>query len=180
MMLIASNFSLYRRGVKYVSLKPAGRMTEIETLDEAKRNIVDEFTFLGDWIQRYEHIIDLGRKLGDLPDEMRRNSHLVPGCQSRVWIYASRDQGELIHFRADSDAMIVRGLIALLLRLYSGRHAEEILATSLEFFNILELGSHLSGSRANGLHAMVKRIQAYAAVYRDTEVAATIDPAMLN
>ena len=155
-------------------------MTNIETLDEAKRNIVDEFTFLGDWMQRYEHIIDLGRKLSDLPDDMRRGSHLVPGCQSRVWFYASCDHDELIHFRADSDAMIVRGLIALLLRLYSGRRAEEILATSPEFFNILELGSHLSGSRANGLHAMIKRIQSFAAVYRDAEVAAAIDPETLN
>jgi cysteine desulfuration protein SufE len=146
-------------------------MTENETLDEAKRNIVDEFTFLGDWMQRYEHIIDIGRKLDDLPDELRQESHLVPGCQSRVWFHASRDDAGLIHFRADSDAMIVRGLVALLLRLYSGRRAEEILATSPEFFEILELGSHLSGSRANGLHAMVKRIQAYAAAYRDAEAA---------
>jgi len=155
-------------------------MTENETLDEAKRNIVDEFTFLGDWMQRYEHIIDIGRKLDDLPDELRQASHLVPGCQSRVWFHASRDDAGLIHFRADSDAMIVRGLVALLLRLYSGRRAEEILATSPEFFEILELGSHLSGSRANGLHAMVKRIQAYAAAYRDAEAAAPVDPAKLN
>jgi cysteine desulfuration protein SufE len=152
-------------------------MTEPETLDEAKRNIVDEFTFLGDWTLRYEHIIDLGRGLGDLPDELRRDSHLVPGCQSRVWFHAGRDADGLIHFRADSDAMIVRGLIALLLRIYSGRRADEILATSPEFFEILELGSHLSGSRANGLHAMVKRIQAFAAAYDDTERAAEVDPA---
>lgn len=155
-------------------------MTEAETLDEAKRNIVDEFTFLGDWMLRYEHIIDLGRKLGDLPDELRRDSHLVPGCQSRVWFHAGRDAGGLIHFRADSDAMIVRGLIALLLRIYSGRRADEILATSPDFFEILELGSHLSGSRANGLHAMVKRIQAFAAAYRDAEQAAEVDPAELR
>ncbi len=155
-------------------------MSENETLDEAKGNIVDEFTFLGDWMLRYEHIIDLGRKLGELPDEMRRDSHLVPGCQSRVWFHASRDDGGLIHFRADSDALIVRGLIALLLRIYSGRRADEILNTSSDFFEILELGSHLSGSRANGLHAMVKRIQAFAAVYRDAEAAAPIDPATLN
>ena len=155
-------------------------MTEPETLDEAKRNIVDEFTFLGDWMLRYEHIIDLGRGLGDLPDELRRDSHLVPGCQSRVWFHASRDAGGLIHFRADSDAMIVRGLIALLLRIYSGRRADEILATSPEFFEILELGSHLSGSRANGLHAMVKRIHAFAAAYRDAEQAAAVDPAALT
>ncbi len=155
-------------------------MSENETLDEAKRNIVDEFTFLGEWMLRYEHIIDIGRKLDDLPDEMRRDSYLVPGCQSRVWFHASRDDGGLIHFRADSDALIVRGLIALLLRIYSGRRADEILTTSPDFFEILELGSHLSGSRANGLHAMVKRIQAFAAVYRDTETAAPIDPATLN
>ncbi len=155
-------------------------MADIETLDEAKRNIVDEFDFLGDWMQRYEHIIDLGRRLGELPDEMRRDSHLVPGCQSRVWFHAGRDDDGLSHFRADSDAMIVRGLIALLLRMYSGRRADEILATSPEFFEILELGSHLSGSRANGLHAMVKRIQAFAAVYRDAGAAAPIDPATLS
>jgi cysteine desulfuration protein SufE len=131
-------------------------------------------------MQRYEHIIDIGRKLDDLPDELRQESHLVPGCQSRVWFHASRDDAGLIHFRADSDAMIVRGLVALLLRLYSGRRAEEILATSPEFFEILELGSHLSGSRANGLNAMVKRIQAYAAAYRDAEAAAPIDPTKLN
>ncbi len=99
-------------------------MSETETLDEAKQNIVDEFTFLGDWMQRYEHIIDIGRKLDDLPDEMQLDSHLVPGCQSRVWFYASRDDDGLIRFRADSDALIVRGLIALLLRLYSGRCAD--------------------------------------------------------
>ena len=155
-------------------------MADIETLDEAKQNIVDEFTFLGDWMLRYEHIIDLGRKLGDLPDDMRRDTHLVPGCQSRVWFHASRDDDGLIHYRADSDALIVRGLIALLLRLYSGRRPSEILATPPEFFEILELGSHLSGGRANGLHAMVKRIQAFAAAYRDAEAAAPVGPATFD
>ena len=155
-------------------------MTQQETLEEAKRNIVDEFTFLGDWMQRYEHIIDLGRKLEDLPDELKQDAYLVPGCQSQVWFHAGRDENGLIHFRADSDAMIVRGLVALLLRLYSGRTAEEILATPPEFFEILELGSHLSGSRANGLNAMVKRIQAYAAAYRDGAASTDVDPAALN
>ena len=155
-------------------------MTRQETLEEAKRNIVDEFTFLGDWMQRYEHIIDLGRKLEDLPDELKQDSHLVPGCQSRVWFHAGRDDAGLIHFHADSDAMIVRGLVALLLRLYSGRSAEEILSTSPEFFEILELGSHLSGSRANGLSAMVKRIQEFAAAYQDADPATPVDPATLN
>ena len=141
----------------------------VESLEEAKRNIIDEFTFLGDWMQRYEHIIDIGRKLDALPDEMHLDSHLVPGCQSRVWFHASQGEDGLIYFRADSDAMIVRGLIALLLRLYSGRHASEILSTTTDFFDTLDLSSHLSGSRANGLTSMVKRIQAYAATYRHNE-----------
>ena len=132
-----------------------------ETIEEAKQGLIDNFEFLGDWVQRYEYIVDLGRRLDGLPDEDKIDTHLVPGCQSRVWFHADRD-GELLRFRADSDAIIVRGLIALLLRVYSGRRPAEILATPPDFFEILELGSHLSGSRANGLHAMVKRIHAYA------------------
>lgn len=137
-------------------------MTQGETIDEAKQGLIDDFAFLGDWVQRYEYIVDLGRALDGLPEADKRDDHLVPGCQSRVWFYADRSDGRL-HFRADSDAVIVRGLIALLLRVYSDRRPEEILATPPTFFEVLELGSHLSGSRANGLHAMVQRIHAYAA-----------------
>jgi len=138
-------------------------MTEqVESIGEAKRNIVDEFAFLGDWVQRYEYIVDLGKRLDGLADEDKVDDRLVPGCQSRVWFYADKD-GATLRFRADSDAIIVRGLIAILLRIYSGRTPQEILATPPAFFEALELGSHLSGSRANGLHAMVKRIHEFAA-----------------
>ncbi len=134
---------------------------QIESIDDAKRNIVEEFAFLGDWVQRYEYIVDLGKRLDGLGEAEKVDARLVPGCQSRVWFCADRD-GPKLRFRADSDAIIVRGLIALLLRIYSGRTPEEILATPPSFFEALELGSHLSGSRANGLHAMVTRIHALA------------------
>ena len=90
----------------------------------------------------------------------------MPGCQSQVWFHARQENGR-IYFDADSDAMIVRGLVALLLRVYSGRTPEEIIGTPPAFFEALELGSHLSGSRANGLHAMVTRIHAYARAFQD-------------
>ncbi len=138
-----------------------GAIEQIESVDEAKRNIVEDFAFLGDWVQRYEYIVDLGKGLDGLDEAEKVDDRLVPGCQSRVWFYADRD-GTRLRFRADSDAIIVRGLIAILLRIYSNRTPEEILATPPSFFEALELGSHLSGSRANGLHAMVLRIHQFA------------------
>lgn len=132
-----------------------------ETIEEAKQSLAEDFGFLADWVQRYEYIVDLGRALEGLPEADKTARYLVPGCQSRVWLHAERRDGRL-HFRADSDAIIVRGLIALLLRVYSGRTPAEILATPPSFFEVLELGAHLSGSRANGLHAMVRRIHAHA------------------
>ena len=139
---------------------------QIESVDEAKRNIVEDFAFLGDWVQRYEYIVDLGKGLDGLDEAEKVDDRLVPGCQSRVWFYAHRD-GTRLRFRADSDAIIVRGLIAILLRIYSNRTPGEILATPPSFFEALELGSHLSGSRANGLHAMVLRIHELASIGGD-------------
>lgn len=143
-----------------------GTMSEIASIDQTTQEIVDEFAFFDDWMQRYEYIIELGKKLEDLPDEKKDAAHKVPGCQSQVWFHARNESGR-IFFDADSDAMIVRGLVALLLRVYSGRTPEEIINTPPAFFEALELGSHLSGSRANGLHAMVTRIHAYAQAFRD-------------
>ncbi len=136
-------------------------MVESSAIESVRQAIVDEFAFFDDWIQRYEHIIDMGKALDALPENLKDDAHLVPGCQSRVWLHAWRRNGHL-HFAADSDAIIVRGLIALLLRVYSGRTPEDIVDTPVEFFEVLELGSHLSGSRANGLRAMVGRIHACA------------------
>lgn len=146
-------------------------MTETAAIERAKQEIVDEFAFFDDWMQRYEHIVEMGRGLEGLPDALKDDAHQVPGCQSRVWLHARRS-GRLLHFAADSDALIVRGLVALLLRVYSGRTPEEILATPPAFFEVLGLGSHLSGSRANGLHAMIGRIHACARAGRGEEDAA--------
>ena len=154
-------------------------MTDTATIDDTTREIVDEFAFFDDWVQRYEYIIELGKNLEGLPDSMKDEAHKVPGCQSQVWFYARREDN-MIRFDADSDAMIVRGLIALLLRVYSGRTPDEIIDTPPEFFEVLELGSHLSGSRANGLHAMVTRIHAYAKAFRDEEAASDIAPEALG
>jgi len=139
-------------------------MTDLAEIEAEKERIIEEFTLLGGWIERYEYIIEIGRRLPDLPAEHKIDLHLVPGCQSKVWLSARRE-GERIFFAADSDAMIVRGLVALLLRIYSGRPAAAILATSPAFLEKIELGSHLSGSRANGLAAMVKRIHAHARAF---------------
>jgi len=141
-------------------------MTDIETIDQTTQEIIDEFAFFDDWVQRYEYIIELGKALPDLSDDKKDEAHKVPGCQSQVWLHARQEDGR-IYFDADSNAMIVRGLVALLLRVYSGRTPDEIIGTPPAFFEVLELGSHLSGSRANGLHAMVTRIHAYAKAFRD-------------
>ena len=154
-------------------------MTEYSDIADAKRSIIEEFSFFDGWMERYEYIIELGRNLDGLAEEHRTDAYKVPGCQSQVWFMAERADG-LVHFRADSDAMIVRGLIALLLRVYSDRRPEEILATPPDFFETIELGSHLSGSRANGLHAMVRRIPAYAHAFQDNETADAVDPASLG
>ena len=150
-------------------------MSDATTIDATTREIIDEFAFFDDWVQRYEYIIELGKGLEGLPDALKDEPHRVPGCQSQVWFHARQEDGR-IYFDADSDATIVRGLIALLLRVYSGRTPDEILATPPEFFEVLELGSHLSGSRANGLHAMITRIHAYAKAFRDSGETAAAAP----
>jgi cysteine desulfuration protein SufE len=149
---------------------------EAGSIEEAKQSIVDEFSLFDSWVDRYEYIVELGKQLPGLPDECRTDQYKVKGCQSQVWFRARRESGT-IFFDADSDAMIVRGLIALLLRVYSGRGAAEILATPPDFFDAIELGSHLSGNRANGLAAMVNHIQSYARSFSDTNATATVETA---
>ena len=132
-----------------------------ETAQQAQDAIVEEFSFFGDWTERYQYLIDLGRKLPPLPEELRTEAHKVQGCQSQVWLVASGDAAQL-DFRAISDSAIVSGLIALLLRVYSGRSAQEILDTEPRFIDAIGLAKHLSPSRNNGLAAMFKSIQEYA------------------
>ncbi|MEE2661663.1 MAG: SufE family protein [Pseudomonadota bacterium] len=154
-------------------------MVESSDINETTQDIIGEFSFFDDWIQRYEYIIEMGKALKGLPEDKKDEAHKVAGCQSQVWFYATQ-QGDKINFDADSDAMIVRGLIALLLRVYSNRTPKEIMNTPAEFFEVLDLGSHLSGSRANGLHAMIKRIHAYAKAYEHEQKSRTISPEQLS
>ncbi len=152
-------------------------MSEFHTsLAEAKQSIVDDFSLFDDWIDRYEYIIELGRDLKGLDEAFHTDQFRVKGCQSQVW-FRAREQAGRVTFEADSDAVIVRGLIALLLRVYSGRTPSEILATPPDFLDAVDLGSHLSGGRANGLAAMVNHIQSYARSFEgDASVAPTPTP----
>ncbi|MEC9022509.1 MAG: SufE family protein [Pseudomonadota bacterium] len=135
-------------------------LNQIPSIDDAVQSIIDEFSLFDDWIERYEYIIELGEKLSGLSEAQKTETNRVRGCQSQVWFVATRVE-DRIHFDADSDAMIVRGLIALLLRVYSDRTPQEIAATPPDFFEAVDLGSHLSGNRANGLAAMINHIRSF-------------------
>lgn len=137
------------------------------TIDQVQDEIVDEFMLFDDWLDRYQYIIDLGRKLEPLDEHQMNDEDLLPGCQSSVWLHASGNPDRL-EFQANSDAAIVSGLIYLLLRVYSGRSAREILNSEPRFVTELGLGQHLSQTRANGLRAMLEAIHDHAR--------ATLDP----
>jgi len=125
--------------------------------------IADEFGFFDDWEDRYQMVIDQGRRLAPLPDKYRTDSYRLRGCQSVVYFAAEKDEDGTIRFLAESDAAIVQGLVALLLRVYSGRSAAEILATDPDFLQKIGLDSHLSATRKNGLASMLQAIKSPAA-----------------
>ena len=130
--------------------------------------LVDDFEFLGDWEDRYRYIIELGDGLKAMPDELKTEEHLVQGCVSNVWLVMNVEEGDpqLIQFVADSDSQIVRGLVAILVMLCSGRTPQEIVAMDIEsIFERLDLKKHLSRSRSNGFNSMIQRIKGIAAQY---------------
>jgi cysteine desulfuration protein SufE len=130
-------------------------------VQQAQDELVEDFQFFDDWMDRYQYLIDMGRKLPEFPDSDRTDENKIRGCQSQVWFVASKDDGRLI-FRAISDAAIVSGLIALLLRIYSGRKPRDILDTPPDFVTALELEQHLSPTRSNGLSSMLEAIRNFA------------------
>lgn len=132
-----------------------------ESAAEAQNAIAEEFSYFGDWTERYQYLIDLGRKLPPFPDALKTDEYKVQGCQSQVWLVPSGD-AQRLQFSAISDSAIVSGLIALLLRVYSGRSAQEILDTEPRFIEAIGLAKHLSPTRSNGLAAMLKSIQEHA------------------
>ena len=133
-----------------------------QSIEQIHREIVDEFEFLDDWMDRYQHIIDLGRKLPEFPEEYLTDNHRVKGCQAKVWFHAEERDGKL-YFLATSDAAIVSGLIELLLRAYSGFEPRTILAAGYGFIDEIGLTQHLTSTRGNGLHAMLRTIRKFAA-----------------
>lgn len=134
----------------------------VNEVAEAQREVVEEFSFFDNWMDRYQYLIDLGRRLPEMGEGERVEANLIRGCQSQVWFVAER-AGDRLEFRAASDAAIVSGLIALLLRIYSGKTPADILASEPDFIAALELQKHLSATRSNGLASMLKSIRQFAA-----------------
>ncbi len=136
-----------------------------KTILEIEDEIVDEFSFFESWQDKYEYIIELGKKLKGYPEDKQTSDYKVKGCQSSVWLVTDDEEGRII-FKADSDSTIVKGLIALLIRVLNGRTPDEILDAKLEFIAKTGLQQHLAQTRANGLAAMIKQMKMYALAYK--------------
>lgn len=130
-------------------------------IDDAQQELIDEFSLLENWMDRYQYIIDLGRRLPEFPDEWRCEENRLHGCQSQVWLNSELRDGRL-HFSAISDSAIVSGLIALLMRVYNDRDVRDVVATPPDFIAAVGLDEHLSPTRSNGLNAMIRAIKAAA------------------
>ncbi|MDO5510116.1 MAG: SufE family protein [Weeksellaceae bacterium] len=135
------------------------------SIEEVQQEIIEEFQFIDDWQERYEHLIALGREMPPMPEEVKDNSKLVKGCQSNVWMDAKLEDN-LLKFTADSDAILPKGIAALLVRIYSGQSPENILQSNESFISEIGLQEFLSPTRANGLLAMIKQIKFYAIAYQ--------------
>lgn len=135
------------------------------SINEVQQEIIEEFSIYDDWLDRYQYIVDLGNSLSDFPPEEETDTNLIEGCQSKVWIIASYRDGK-VYFKAKSDAIIVKGIVALLIRVLSGRTPDEILGSELFFIDKIGLTEHLSPTRSNGLVAMVKRMRMFALAFK--------------
>ena len=138
------------------------------TIEQVQQDIIDEFSVYTDWMDKYGYLIELGNDLKNLDQNEKTDQNLIRGCQSRVWLIAEMEDGK-IYFRGESDAVIVKGLVALLLRVVSGRTPRELIENNLHFIDDLGLKQHLSPTRSNGLLAMVKQIRLYAVAYNKIE-----------
>lgn len=134
-------------------------------IHDEQLKIINEFKALSDWTDRYKHIIEQGRNLDPLKEEHKKEENLVRGCQSQVWLHTYLDDGKVI-FEADSDAAITKGLVALMVRFYSGQDPETIISTSPDFIKKIGMEQHLSPTRSNGLASMVKQMKIYAMAYK--------------
>ena len=135
------------------------------TINEIQDEIIEEFSGLDDWMDRYQLLIDMGGETEPLPDSDKMEQNLIDGCQSRVWLVCDEKEGRL-YFRAESDALIVKGIVTLLIRVLSGHTPDEILDADLYFIEKIGLREHLSPTRSNGLLAMLKQMRAYAMAFK--------------
>jgi cysteine desulfuration protein SufE len=133
--------------------------------DKIQEEIIDEFSFFDDWMDKYEYIIETGKKVEGLAADEKKEELLIKGCQSRVWLKAEQNKG-VVNFRADSDALITRGIVGLLIRVLSGRTPVEIIGTDLYFIDSIGLKEHLSPTRSNGLVSMIKQMKMYALAFK--------------
>ena len=147
-------------------------MTKQHPIAQTQQELIDEFAMFSDWQDRYEHLIELGKDLPLIAPERKTDDNLVRGCQSRVWLHAEQRSAStglsvtpVVHFTADSDAMITKGIVALLVRVFNDRTPQEILGASTEFIDKIGLRAHLSPNRANGLSAMIDQMKRYALAY---------------
>lgn len=131
------------------------------TIKEIQEEIIDEFSMFEDWMERYEYIIELGKSLPIIDTEYKLDENLIKGCQSKVWMFSELEK-DTVKFTADSDAILTKGIVALLLRVYSGQKPNDILASNTDFIDKIGLKEHLSPTRANGLVSMIKQIKMYA------------------
>jgi cysteine desulfuration protein SufE len=137
----------------------------METIQEVQEEIVEEFSMFEDWMQRYEYMIELGKSLPMINIQYKTDDYIIKGCQSKVWIHADLQNDKLI-FTADSDAIITKGIIAILIRAFSHQHPDAILEAGTEFIDKIGLKEHLSPTRANGLVSMIKQLKMYAIAFK--------------
>lgn len=135
------------------------------TIQEIQDDIVDEFSMFDDWMQRYEYMIELGKSLPLIDEKYKTDNNIIKGCQSKVWVHADLEDNKL-KFTADSDAIITKGIIAILIRAFSNQHPQDIMDAKTDFIDKIGLKEHLSPTRANGLVSMVKQLKLYAVAYQ--------------
>lgn len=135
------------------------------SIKEIEKELIEEFDMFEDWMEKYNYLIDLGKNIEALPDNLRSEDNLVSGCQSQVWLHAELKDGKVV-YQADSDALIPKGIVSLLLRVFSGHSPKSIVDSELEFIQEIGLEEHLSPNRANGLMAMVTQMKKYALVFQ--------------
>ena len=137
----------------------------MESIAEKQKEVIEEFSLFEDWMQRYEHMIDLGKSLPLIAEEYKTEDNIIKGCQSKVWVHAALEEDQLV-FTADSDAIITKGIIAILIRVFSHQHPKAILEADTDFIDKIGLKEHLSPTLANGLVSMIKQIKMYAVAYQ--------------